>query len=223
MPNLTRLGLPGTEQAWAALGFTVTDGTFRVGQVTCVLGEAAWGFDETHAAPDTLGVPYLGAADSRADRQPRPAPGGTPPDHPGPGASGDAAPDPVATAHPNGVTIIDHVVYWAPEMDAAVADLSAVLGIPPRRRFFPRGPEGPEMAFYRVGEPFIEAVASGLPAALVGVAFLTPDLDSAVAAVRAAGGPIGDPKPAVQGGRIAGVWRGHVHWGVAFMEPKPRP
>ncbi|MGV9412462.1 VOC family protein [Nocardia sp. NPDC003693] len=215
MPNLTRLGLPGSEQAWAALGFTVTDGTFRVGQVTCVLGEAAWGFDETHAAPDTLGVPYLGAAEPRTAGTLRPEPGVSPREH-----AGD---DDVAIAHPNGVTIIDHVVYWAPEMDAAVADLSAVLGIPPRRRFFPRGPEGPEMAFYRVGEPFIEAVASGLPPALVGVAFLTTDLDAAVAAVRATGGPIGDPKPAVQGGRIAGVWRGHVNWGIAFMEPKPRP
>ncbi|MFF0610774.1 VOC family protein [Nocardia tengchongensis] len=195
MPNLTRLGLPGDEQSWAALGFTVIDGRFRVGQVECVLGEAAWGFDETHAAPDTLGVPYLELTGSQPDS---------------------------AAAHPNGVTTIDHVVYWAPELDDAVTNLNAVLGIEPRRRFFPRGPEGPEMAFYRVGEPFIEAVTSGRPAALVGVAFMTPDLDAAVTAIRAAGGPVGDPKPAVQGGQIAGVWRGHVQWGVAFMEPEPR-
>ncbi|MFE3732025.1 hypothetical protein, partial [Nocardia sp. NPDC059154] len=58
--------------------------------------------------------------------------------------------------------------------------------------------------------------------ALTGVAFLSPDLDATVAAVRAAGGPIGDPKPAVQGGRIASVWHGHLNWGIAFMEPKPR-
>ncbi|MGW4354642.1 VOC family protein [Nocardia sp. NPDC004582] len=193
MPNLTRLGLPGDEQSWAALGFTVADGRFRVGQVDCVLGEAAWGFDETRADPATLGVPYLDSAASES-----------------------------GAAHPNGVTIVDHVVYWVPELDSAVTDLTAVLGVPPRRRFFPRGPEGPEMAFYRVGEPFIEAVTSGLPPALVGVAFLTADLDAAVAAIRAAGGPIGDPKPAVQGGRIAGVWRGHLNWGVAFMEPRPR-
>ncbi|MGW4534223.1 VOC family protein [Nocardia sp. NPDC004340] len=193
MPNLTRLGLPGDEQSWAALGFTVTDGRFRVGQVECVLGEAAWGFDETHADPATLGVPCLESAETQS-----------------------------GAGHPNGVTIIDHVVYWVPELDSAVTDLTAVLGVPPRRRFFPRGPEGPEMAFYRVGEPFIEAVTSGRPPALVGVAFMTADLDAAVAAIRAAGGSIGDPKPAVQGGRIAGVWRGHVNWGIAFMEPKPR-
>ncbi|UGT41584.1 VOC family protein [Nocardia yamanashiensis] len=192
MPNLTRLGLPGDEQAWAALGFTVTGGRVRIGQVDCTVGAAGWGFDETHAATGELGVPYLDDGDT-----------GSP------------------AAHPNGVTIVDHVVYWVPELDSAVAELNAVLGIPPRRRFFPRGPEGPEMAFYRVGEPFIEVVSSGRSAALVGAAFRTPDLDATVAAVRAAGGPIGDPKPAVQGGRIASVWRGHVNWGIAFMEPKP--
>ncbi|WP_067539184.1 VOC family protein [Nocardia crassostreae] len=194
MPNLTRLGLPGTEQAWAALGFTVTDATIRIGQVTCTLGTPAWGFDEVHADPATLGVPAL------------------------PGDTEDAPP----AAHPNGVTHVDHIVYWAPDLDDAVTNLTAVLGIPPRRRFFPRGPEGPEMAFYRVGEPFIEAVTSGLPPALVGVAFMTSDLDAAVEAIRAAGGPVGDPKPAVQGGRIASVWRGHANWGIAFMEPEPR-
>ncbi|WP_157556219.1 hypothetical protein [Nocardia acidivorans] len=195
MPMLTRLGLPGDEQAWAALGFTVDNGTIQIGRVTCTLGEAAWGFDETHAAPAILGVPHLDAAEGSA----------------------------AGVEHPNGVTIVDHVVYWMPNLDDGVANLTAVLGIPPRRRFFPRGPEGPEMAFYRVGEAFIEAVGSGLPPTLAGVAFLTPDLDASVAAVRAAGGPIGDPRPAVQGGRIAPVRQGHLHWGIALMEPKPRP
>ncbi|WP_067828627.1 VOC family protein [Nocardia inohanensis] len=193
MPNLTRLGLPGDERSWAALGFTVTGGRVRIGQVDCTVGATGWGFDEIRAGADELGVPYLDGEETGA-----------------------------ATAHPNGVTIVDHVVYWVPELDSAVAELNAVLGIPPRRRFFPRGPEGPEMAFYRVGEPFIEVVSSGRASALVGAAFLTPDLDATVAAVRAAGGPVGDPKPAVQGGRIASVWRGHVNWGIAFMEPKRR-
>ncbi|GAB0103902.1 hypothetical protein JMUB6875_28760 [Nocardia sp. JMUB6875] len=193
MPNLTHLGLPGDERSWAALGFTIRDDRIRIGGVDCALGEAAWGFDETHSAPDTLGVAYL---------DPEPAENDWP------------------STHPNGVTTVDHVVYWVPDLDDAVTNLTAVLGVPPRRRFFPRGPQGPEMAFYRVGEPFIEAVSSGLQPALVGVAFLCPDLDATVAAVRAAGGPIGDPKPAVQGGRIASVWFGHLTWGIAFMEPE---
>lgn len=191
MPLLTRLGLPGDEQAWAALGFTVIDETIQIGQVTCTFGEPAWGFDEVHTDPTALGVPTL--------VEPTKAPAGF--------------------KHPNEVTIVDHIVYWVPDLDDAVTNLTAVLDEPPRRRFHPRGPNGPEMAFYRVGEPFIEAVTSGLPPALVGVAFKTPDLDAAVQAIRLAGGPIGDPKPAVQGGRIASVWHGHVGWGIAFMEP----
>ncbi|MEC3915581.1 VOC family protein [Nocardia sp. CDC160] len=193
MANLTRLGLPGDEQSWAALGFTVGDGRIRIGGVDCALGEAAWGFDETHADPGILGVPYLESNTPRSDWVP---------------------------THANGVRTVDHVVYWVPDLDDAVTNLTAVLDVPPRRRFFPRGPQGPEMAFYRVGEPFIEAVTSGRPPALVGVAFMASDLDATVAAVRAAGGPIGDPKPAVQGGRIASVWFGHLTWGIAFMEPK---
>ncbi|MCP9620443.1 VOC family protein [Nocardia otitidiscaviarum] len=190
MPLLSRLGLPGDERAWAALGFTVTDGTVRIGQVTCTFGEPAWGFDEVHADPALLDVPALL----------------------------DTTDAPPAAPHPNGVTRVDHIVYWVPDLDTAVEDLNAVLGVPPRRRFHPRGPDGPEMAFYRVGEAFIEVVTSGLPRALVGVAFMADDLDATVAAVRTTGGPIGDPKPAVQGGRIASVWRGHVNWGIAFME-----
>ncbi|WP_405132894.1 VOC family protein [Nocardia sp. NBC_01388] len=214
MPTLTRLGLPGNEQAWAALGFTGTHGEIRIGHVTCTLGEPGWGFDETHSDPAQLGVPYLASDTGRAPGNP----GGMHAAGNNRAATRAEQPSP----HANGVTIVDHVVYWVPDLDRAATDLTAVLGIPPRRRFFPRGPDGPEMAFYRVGEPFIEAVSYGGPPALLGVAFLTPDLDAAVAAIRAAGGPIGDPKPAVQGGRIASVWRGHVNWGIAFMEPKSR-
>ena len=73
------------------------------------------------------------------------------------------------------------------------------------------------MAFYRVGEAFIEAVASGQEPAILGVALKTPDLDATVAQIRARGGPISDPKPAVQGGRIASVRSDHLDWGVAIM------
>lgn len=124
------------------------------------------------------------------------------------------------SAHPNGVDRIDHVVYTVTDLDASVGALTAVLGAEPRRRFKPRGEGGPEMAFYRVGEAFIEVVADGKPPRLVGVAFMCPDLDVCVAAVREAGGLMGDPKPAVQGGRIASVPRDFgLPYGVAVMEP----
>jgi catechol 2,3-dioxygenase-like lactoylglutathione lyase family enzyme len=185
------LGVPGSAEKWEACGFVVTDGRFDLDGVTFELdAEPAWGFDALHSDAKPLGVRTIASERSAT-----------------------------ATAHPNLIDRIDHVVYAVADLDAAVDALTAVLGEPPRRRFHPRGPSGPEMAFFRVGAGFIEVVASGRPAALWGIAFSTPDLDACVGAVRAAGGPIGDPKPAVQGGRIASVWKEHVGWGVAVMEP----
>jgi catechol 2,3-dioxygenase-like lactoylglutathione lyase family enzyme len=191
MAILTWLGVPGDPSAWRSLGFTVDDETFAVGRVVHACASApAWGFEQTHGDTAALGIP--------TSVEPR---------------------VPEAGVHANLIDRVDHVVYAVPELDPAVEGLTAVLGEPPRRRAFPRGPSGPEMAFFTVGEGFIEVVSSGRPAALWGIAFSTPDLDACVAAVREAGGPIGDPKPAVQGGRIASVWKEHVGWGVAVMEP----
>jgi len=73
------------------------------------------------------------------------------------------------------------------------------------------------MALYRVGEAFIEVVASCREPVLIGLALKTPDLYATVARIRLAGGPISDPKPAVQGGRIASVWSEPLNWVLAFM------
>lgn len=187
MSILTWLGVPGDERAWTALGFVVDDGGFTVGRVRCSIGGTGWGFDEIHCDPSILGVQTV------------------------------TCPVAAPSEHPCGITAADHIVYTVPDLDSAVDALNAVLGSTPRRRFHPRGPEGPEMAFYRVGDAFIEVVASGGQPALIGLALKTPDLDATVAQVRLCGGPISDPKPAVQGGRIASVWSGHLDWGLAVM------
>jgi catechol 2,3-dioxygenase-like lactoylglutathione lyase family enzyme len=199
MAILTQLDVPGKPELWESLGFEVSSGSFVVGRVRMVCGAsgASWAFDSLASEGSKLGVPTAEA----------PAPDG-----------GVAQPN-GDVVHPNCIDRIDHVVYAVPDLDEAVGALGDALDMEPTRRFHPRGPGGPEMAFYRVGDGFIEVVASGRPAALWGIAFSTPDLDACVAAVRDAGGPIGDPKPAVQGGRIASVWKEHVGWGVAVMEP----
>ena len=189
MAILTWLGVPGDTAKWASLGFTITDHAVVVGHVIHGIDQQpSWGFEELHADVAPLGVPTL-QRPAAIER----------------------------VEHPNGIDRIDHIVYAVPALDAAVDALTDVLGEPPRRRFHPRGPDGPEMAFYRAGEGFIEVVESGQPAALIGIAFSSPDLDATVAAMKEAGAPVGDPKPAVQGGRIASVWRGHVDWGIAIM------
>jgi len=192
MAVLTWMGLPGAAAQWSALGFSADGGRLRVGAVACSTdSEAAWGFDELHADAVSLGVPTSVVAR-------------------------DGGP---VVQHANGVDRIDHVVYTVADLDEAVGALTAVLGAEPRRRFKPRGESGPEMAFYRVGDAFIEVVASGRPPSLMGVAFMCPDLDACVAAVRSAGGMMSDPKPAVQGGRIASVPRDFgLPYGVAVMD-----
>lgn len=190
MTTLTWLGVPGDEQAWAALGFTVSSGAVDIGRVRCSLtAERSWGFGELHSDPAVLGVPTFTRS----------------------------APD--AIAHPCGVSSADHIVYAVTDLDEAVSSLNLVLNTEPRRRLHPRGPDGPEMAFYRVGEAFIEVVATGRTPALIGLALRSPDLDATVDHIRSCGGPISDPKPAVQGGRIASVWKGHLDWGLAIMGP----
>ncbi len=194
MALLTWLGVPGSAEAWSQLAFEVDGDGFQVGQVRCqTAGDPSWGFDELLGDASKLGVKTEAIAATRD-----------------------------GTKHPNGINIVDHIVYTVLDLDEAVDGLTLTLGMPPRRRFHPRGPEGPEMAFFRVGEAFIEVVSSGRPPELMGIAFSSPDLDATVEAIRAAGGPVGDPKPAVQGGRIASVWGGHVGWGVAIMEPPER-
>lgn len=191
MAILTWLGVPGTREAWQALGFEVVDGTVTVGNIVHAVGrDPAWAFDAIHGETLPLGVPTTAEP-----------PVGAP------------------VVQPNGIDKVDHVVYAVPDLDPAVDALTAVLGEGPRRRAHPRGPSGPEMAFFTVGGGcFIEVVASGRPPSLWGIAFNSPDLDLTVSQIKAAGGPVGDAKPAVQGGRIASVWKGHVGWGIAIME-----
>lgn len=189
MAILTWLGVPGDEQAWTALGFTVNEGSVQIGRVRCELTrDRSWRFDEIYGEVTTLEVPTAIL----------------------PATTG-------AAHHPCGVTQVDHVVYTVRDLDTATTALTAALGTAPRRRFHPRGPKGPEMAFYRAGEAFIEVVATGTAPSLIGLALWSADLDATVTAIRAAGGPIGNPKPAVQGGRIATVGHGHLDWGLAIM------
>ena len=195
MAVMTWMGVPGAPERWEACGFDVSDGRFVLDGVVFELDRpVAWGFDEVGDGAERLGV-----ATEAKDPEPN-----------------------ARTEHPNLIDGIDHVVYAVPDLDDAVAAVESVLGLEIKRRFQPRGPQGPEMAFYRAGPTVIEVVAGPREPGLWGIAFRCPDLDATVAAIRAAGGPVGDPKPAVQGGRIASVWKEHVGWGLAIMELPPR-
>lgn len=125
------------------------------------------------------------------------------------------APPAPATAHPNGVVRLDHVVAFSPDLTRTVAALEAA-GLDLRRVREGPTPAGAErQAFFRLGESILEVVEHppGTPAAadreapagFYGLAFAVEDLD---AAARRLGPLLGEPRDAVQPGRrIATVRR----------------
>lgn len=194
MAVLTWLALPGPTDAWRSLGFEVPGEVVHVGRVAIEVNHPVpeWGFERVQGKQEPLGVPTR-----QVESPARP------------------------TAHPNGVERVDHVVYATRELDEGIALFADVLGLDPRRRARPRE-AGPEMAFFRAGEAVIEMVEGADEPAIWGVAFRASDLDVTVAALRRAGGEIGDPRESVQGGRIATVPTGWVGFRVAVIERPPK-
>jgi hypothetical protein len=119
-----------------------------------------------------------------------------------------------AEPHPNGVTAIDHVVAFSPDLDRTVAVLQAA-GLDLRRiREEPTPAGAPRQAFFRLGEAILECVQ--MPdspdldptrgARLWGLALGTADMDVTSSVL---GERLGTPRPAVQEGRaIATLSRG---------------
>jgi hypothetical protein len=138
------------------------------------------------------------------------------------------APREPAPPHPNGVTAIDHVVAFSPDLDRTVAALQAA-GLDLRRiREEPTPAGAPRQAFFRLGEVILECVqipdAPDLDrtrdARLWGLALVTADMDATAAAI---GDRLGDPRPAVQEGRTIATLRREAGSSVpiAFMTRAP--
>ena len=67
------------------------------------------------------------------------------------------APEP-GGAHPNGITAIDHVVAFSPDLERTVPALEAAGMDLRRRREGPTGAGSARQAFFRVGEAILEVV-----------------------------------------------------------------
>lgn len=124
----------------------------------------------------------------------------------------DGEPPAAGEPHPNGVTAIDHVVAFSPDLDRTVAALEAG-GLDLRRiREEPTPAGGPRQAFFRLGEVILECVQ--LPdspeldrsrnATFWGLAVRTGDMDATAAYL---GDRLGEPRPAVQEGRTIATLR----------------
>jgi hypothetical protein len=156
--------------------------------VSLETGEPGWGFSRVNAQAVTSGL--LGAI---------PTWQGPPPTGPSPG-------------HPSTVTKIDHVVLRTPSLSIAEEAITSALGMAARRRSSPRRTP---MMFFRVGEALLEVVESAPTPTLSGVALRAVDIDAAVAI---AGGLLGRPHPAIQGGRLASATRRWDGFSVAVIE-----
>jgi catechol 2,3-dioxygenase-like lactoylglutathione lyase family enzyme len=135
--------------------------------------------------------------------------------------------EPVAgKSQPNGVTAVDHVVVFTPDLDRTTAALRDA-GLDFRRlREEPTPGGAPRQAFFRVGEPVLEVVQAPEgtriasvpdgPARLWGISFAVEDLDATVASL---GDLAGEPRDAVQTGRRIATLRNEAGLGpaVAFM------
>jgi methylmalonyl-CoA/ethylmalonyl-CoA epimerase len=111
--------------------------------------------------------------------------------------------------HPPGapVTRIDHVVLRVPSATAVIQRMDEWFGVP-TKRMFERG--GHTFAFMRPGDVVMEVIGptdGGEPdtGRIAGLAFEVKGIDELAAGLKAKGYPIGEPHPALQGGRIVSV------------------
>lgn len=116
---------------------------------------------------------------------------------------------------------IDHVVLRVPSVDSASQRLYDWLGVPTKRKM-ERGQQA--FAFMRPGEVVIEVIGptiGGEPGSgrVAGLAFEVTGIDELTASVKAQGYPIGEPHPALQGGRIVSMHHtGACGVPVAFID-----
>ena len=128
------------------------------------------------------------------------------------------------------ITRIDHVVLRVPSATDVIQRMEDWFGVPTRRTF---GRGGHTFAFMRPGDVAIEVIGpsdGGDPGSgrIAGLAFEVKGIDALAAALKAKGYPIGEPHPALQGGRIVSVHHsGACGVPLAFIDftdsPAPPP
>jgi hypothetical protein len=186
--TIDELVLADTPERWCALGFAVAGACCQIGRVRLRLAGPAAGRGVVRWALRAIATTELdGLPTLRAD-SPVPAP---------------------ASAHPNGVLAIDHIVAMSPVLDRTVAALQ-VAGLELRRiREQPTPAGAPRQAFFRLGAEILEVVQEPVavaerdggrdrPARLWGLALSVDDLDRTVERLGPHAGTI---RPAVQPGR----------------------
>jgi hypothetical protein len=205
MPSIDEIVVGDPPEAWAAAGFAIDDdGTCRIGTVRVRLAGRDAG--KRILSWSLRDAPVDGAIDGLTT------------------AASDRAPAEPAD-HPNGCTLIDHVVMATADLERTTAALGAV-GIEARRT---RDTDtyGPPMKqrFFKLGEVVLELIGPSEPtegpAGFFGLAHTVADLDATKALL---GEHLGEIKDAVQPGRRIVTLR-HKELGMsvatAFMSAEP--
>lgn len=185
--TLDELTVADEPRAWRDCGFEV------VGDV-CAVGEVRLRFASEPGRRGLTGWSLRGVDSTELDGLPT--------------SRSDAEPPRQAPTHPNGVTLLDHVVAISSDLDRTVSALAAA-GLDLRRiREDPTPAGAPRQAFFRLGATILEVVqepaeaierAGGdRPAFFWGLAFTAPDLEKTVAFL---GERVSKIRPAVQPGR----------------------
>ena len=194
-PELDELLVADPPQAWADLGFAVSDGVVELGGVRIRLGATGRG---------VVGWSLRGLRDGQ--------------DLDGLDTRVSSAPRPEAARHPIGATAVDHVVALTPDFDRTVAKLRAA-GLDYRRTR--EAGTGFRQAFFVLGPCLLEL---GGPAEgdvrFWGLTLVVDDLDAAADRL---GDRLGRVKDAVQPGRRIATLRPEAGLGlpVALMSPRP--
>ncbi|HVA79096.1 MAG TPA: hypothetical protein VNF27_14430 [Candidatus Binataceae bacterium] len=124
-------------------------------------------------------------------------------------------------ANANTVTYLEHIVVMTPILEDAIAAHGSI-GVACKR--IREVGNGARQAFFKLEQTVLEVVgpARGEPGCW-GLAFMCADIDRAVGIARKSGLQATEPKPAIQGGKIARIVDPLDGVAVAFMEPPPAP
>jgi methylmalonyl-CoA epimerase len=103
---------------------------------------------------------------------------------------------------------IDHVVLRLPDVEEACRRMRGYFGVETKRTF-ERGET--RFSFLRPGDVIMELIGPRMPpseprpGSIAGLAFEATGIDALTADLKARGLPVGEPHPALQGGRIVSV------------------
>jgi hypothetical protein len=207
--TIDEIALADAPDHWERLGFTVDGELLTLGTIRLRLAGR-------EAGKGIVGWSLRAAASGELDGLPTET-STSPPREPGP-------------EHPNGVSTIDHLVAFSPQLERTIDALRAA-GLDLRRvREEPTPAGAPRQAFFRLGETILEVVqipdgelarigGKDAQARFWGLALIAADLERSVAAL---GEQVGEIRGAVQPGRRIATLRRSAGLAVPLALMTPR-